>query len=138
MQRRRSQARTIIAFILLITQTACMTAPRPVASPQTYLQQHTPGRAWITLADGTRHEIEKPRVFGDSVLAMRVVPNGEGEELWVSMANIREMRVRRVSPLLTAALVAGVAAGVALIAALVSGGGDFVEPCNQTNPEDCP
>ena len=138
MQRRRSQVRTLVAFILLITQTACMTAPRAVAEPQTYLRQKPPSRAWITLSDGTRHEIQNPRVFGDSVLALRVVPNGEGEELWVSMTNIREMRVRRVSPLLTAALVAGVAAGVALLAAVLSGGGDFVEPCNQTNPEDCP
>ena len=138
MQRRRPRSIAVTALVLMLAQTSCMTAPRAVSSPSTYLAQHSPSRAWITLADGSSHEIEHPRVFGDSLLGDIVTETGEGDELWVANANIRELRVRNVSMLRTGGLILGVAAGVALIAAMISSSGEG-DPniCRPTNPEDC-
>jgi hypothetical protein len=137
MERRTLRPRAVIAVVLIVMHTGCMSAPRAVPSPANYLRTNSPSKAWITMNDGSSHVIEQPRVFGDSLLAIKVSTTGEENELWVPLNSIREVQVRRVSMAKTALLVAGVAVGVVLFATVVMGGGEKVEVCNPTNPEDC-
>lgn len=116
-------------LLLLLTQLACATAPRPVASPQTYLQAHKPKQIWVTLTNGDRMTIHAPRVYGDTLLGF--TRNGTGrEEVWLPMGNLQEIRTRQVSGSKTALVVGLAGVALAAIVTFLKGGGANSNRCN--------
>ena len=105
----------VVATVLLIAQTGCMTGPKLVrTSPKDYLEANSPSRVWATMADGQRVVIDGPRVISDSVFGW-----AEGEEFVVPSDSVQELRVRRVSVVRTAiiptVLVGGIVAAAVLL-----------------------
>lgn len=129
------KVRTGICLVLLTAHLGCATAPRPVASPQAYLQNNNPKRIWVTLTNGNAMVIDAPRVYGDSLLGF--TRNGQvREEVWLPLSDLQEVRTRQVSGSKTALVTGAIAGAVGLILMIMPKGGAAGEkPCkNEGEP----
>jgi hypothetical protein len=129
-----SAVRRGIAAVLLVTQVACLTAPRAVESPAPYLRASTPKRIWVSLTDGQQMVIDGPRVYGDTLLGFTLT-DGQPAEVWLPLERLQEVKTRRISGAKTALLGLSIVTGVVLFATMVKGGGAFDNPCmNEGEP----
>lgn len=125
-----------LVCVLLMTQLACATAPRPVGpNPAAYFQSHTPKRIWVTTTDGERMIIEHPRVYGDSLLGF-TNSAGAREEVWMPLTNLQDIRARQLSSGKTALAIAAATGALALLVILIKGAGASSDrPCmNEGEP----
>lgn len=123
MEARRSVpacARRALAAALASAQLACAGPPRAIDSPASYLTEHRPRRIEIVRRDGAQLTVEKPRVFADSLLGWD--PRA-GEEVWLALADLREVRVRQVDPARTALFVVAASGAVIALVSALSGSG---------------
>ena len=113
---------TVLVFVLALQQAACMTAPRPVASPQTFIPTKKPERVWLAEGNGERVQVNSPRILGDTLYGR----TPQGEEVWVALDKTRVL-ARELDTTKTFAVVGGsVLAGVALM--MMMGGGGEEDP----------
>ncbi len=123
------QAKRVISALLLSAQLACFTSPQPVGPPAPYLQQESPKRIWVSLANGEELVIDGPQVFGDTLLGF-ATRDGVQEEVWLPLSDLQEVKARHLSGPRTALLGGAIAAGVGLlIISIPTGGGTLVRPC---------
>jgi hypothetical protein len=119
----RRAVATVLVLVLALQQAACMTAPRPIASPQTFIATKKPERVWLTDADGNRVQVNAPRVLGDTLYGR--TPGGD--EVWLPIDKTRIL-ARELDTTKTFAVVGGTAlAGIFLMTLIGS-----------TGPEDPP
>ena len=124
----RNPVRALIAGSLLLSQAACFTAPRAVPAPTPFLQG-SPKRVWVSLATGEQMVIDKPKVYGDSLLGF--IQRGEiREEVWMPLSDLQEVRTRHLSGSRTT-LLGGIIAVSAVVGILLipTGGGEHVPLC---------
>ena len=121
--------RGMAGLVLLVTQAACMTNPRPVAEPTPFLRAERPRKIWVSLANGEQLVIEGPKVYGDSLLGF-TEKNGQTEEVWLPLTDLQEVKTRHLSGSRTALLGVGIAAAVGLvIVSIPTSSGATVRPC---------
>ena len=126
--------RRAVALVLLIviTVSGCMSAPRSVASPRTYIPMRRPERIWLVDEDGTRTVVNRPRILPGDTLFGRA---GDGEEIWLPLSSIRRVEARELDKKKTMALIgAGVAVG-AVFFAISAGSGGGVDRDTGDRPE---
>lgn len=118
-----------ISFSLLLAlclqQAACMTAPRPISSPRTFIPMRQPELIWLTDSAGERFVVAGPRAIGDTLYGRRAT----GEEVWLAFTDIQQVEARELDRRKTLAIVgiAAVAGLTYLIMASGSGPEHFVE-----------
>jgi hypothetical protein len=118
--------RRVIASVLLGTMLAsgCMSAPRTVASPRTYIPMNRPSRVWLTTADGERMVVTGARILpGDTLFARSM----SGEEVWLHLSQIERVQARQLDKKKTALVVGGALAAAGIVVALASGTGSGVD-----------
>jgi hypothetical protein len=119
---------------LLIAATAsgaaCHTM-RPVTLGE--LGAMRPSEVRVTRADQSVVVVSGPQTFGDTLVGY---VNGQFEEM--PGVGLKQMLVRRSARGRTAALVAAGAVGIAALAALVSGAGDYRNPADRHDCYDDP
>jgi hypothetical protein len=121
--------RGMAGLVLLVTQGACMTNPKPVAEPTPFLRAERPKKIWVSLANGEQLVIEGPKVYGDSLLGF-TEKNGQTEEVWLPLTDLQEVKTRHLSGSRTALLGAGIAAAAGLvIISIPTSGGDRGSRC---------
>lgn len=120
-----SQLRRCLALVLLCaTTTSCMTPPRVIASPKTYIPIRRPARIWLTQNDGERVTVERPRVLGDSLYGRTTA----GEEIWVGLDDARvKFEARERDKTKTLAALGGAALVIVVFAAVASSSGQHIE-----------
>lgn len=116
--------RRFISFALLLTlaigQAGCMTAPRPIASPRTFIPLRKPDRVWLTDQDGNRTVVVRPRAMGDTLFGRTM----DGEEVWIAFSDVPRLEARQMDKGKTFGLIGGgIAAGVAIFALMTAAGG---------------
>jgi len=110
-----------IPLLAALVGTACMTAPRPVAyDPGDYLSANQLSEVWVTTTAGRDMVITGPRVITDTVFGWS--QDGQ-EEVILAVADIRELRARRMDPVRTAMIPVGIAVAAVAVTALVSAEG---------------
>ena len=124
-----------IASVLLLTiaiaQSACMTPPRPIASPRTYIPLRNPERVWLTDNEGNRIQVVGPRALGDTLFGRTMT----GEEVWIAFNDAPRIEARQLDKTKTYGLLGGsIVAGV-LIFALLSSTGTSLDQDEIDRPE---
>jgi len=131
----RSLSGRVICAVLLLAQGACFAPPRSVGAPAPFLQANSPKRIWVTLANGDEMVIDSPRLFGDTLLGF-TSKGGSNEEVWLPLADLQQVKSRRLSGGRTALLGGAIAVIVGFVVALLpSGSGTNPRPCmNEGEP----
>jgi hypothetical protein len=127
--------RRVVALALLlaiaIAHTACMTPPRPIASPRTYIPLRRPERVWLTDKEGDRFQVLRPRALGDTLFGRTIT----GDEVWIAFSDVPRIEARTMDKTKTYGLIGGsIVAGV-LIIALMSGSGSGLDQDELDRPE---
>lgn len=115
--------RRVTAAALLLTmaiaQSACMTPPRPIASPRTYIPLRNPERVWLTDDEGNRTQVLAPRALGDTLFGRTMT----GEEVWIAFNDAPRIEARELDKAKTYGFIGGsIVAGIVIIALMSSGG----------------
>ena len=123
-----------IAFILLIAFTtgSCMSAPRTIASPRTFIPMNRPDRIWLTDTDGERMVVMRPRILPGDTLFARTL---SGEEVWLPLSKIERVQARQLDKQKTLLVVGGAFAAAGLFFALATGVGSGVDRDDLDRPE---
>jgi len=117
-----------LILALALVCTSCMTPPRVISSPKTYIPLRRPARVWLTRPDGERVQVDQPRVLGDSLYGR--TPGGE--EVWVSLdGNDGVIQARQRDQAKTFAAIGGTVIAVVFVAALVGSSGSGFTPENE-------
>lgn len=122
--------RRTICFLLAnsLLLASCMSAPRVVGAPASYIPIQRPSRIWITNPAGQTVEVEQPRVLGDSLYGRTL----GGQEVWVPLDGSEgTVKARQLDKTKTYLAVGGVLGAVALGAMLMSGGGQSQQFLNE-------
>jgi hypothetical protein len=102
--------------------TACLTGPQAVdARPGEYLRGQQPTYVWLTLNDGTDLVVAGPRVISDTVFGWDETGT---ENITIAVADIKEVRARKVSTVRTAMIPAAVLAGTGLALIMITASGE--------------
>jgi hypothetical protein len=59
--------RTIVAGILIVTLTSCISWTPVAMSPTNYIRMYDPARVWVQLTDSSTMVVSRPRVFADTL-----------------------------------------------------------------------
>jgi hypothetical protein len=123
-----------IALVLLIALLAssCMSAPRNISSPRTYIPMNRPDRVWLTDKDGERMLVTRPRILPGDTLFGRTV---SGEEVWLPLSDIQRVQARQLDKQKTLLVVGGSLAAAGLFFALAAGDGDPINKDDLDRPE---
>ncbi|HEY0303376.1 MAG TPA: hypothetical protein VGC44_00315 [Longimicrobiales bacterium] len=127
--------RRIIAFVLLIAvlTSSCMSAPRTISSPRTFIPMNRPDRVWLTDKEGERMVVLRPRILpGDTLFARTMT----GDEVWLPLGDIQRVQARQLDKQKTFLVVGGVAAVAGLFIAVAAGGGGGVDRHELDRPEN--
>lgn len=121
-----------IAALSSMALSACMSAPRTIASPRTYIPLRRPERVWITDKDGTVLEVARPRVLpGDTLFARSSL----GEEVWLPLSEIQRVQARELDKTKTMLVIGGTIAALGLVIAIASGTGSGLDKDIIDRPE---
>lgn len=123
----------VLAAAVLLTATACMTAPQRIEAPGTFIPANRPDRIWITRTDGTRLMVYEPQIYGDSLLGRTDGPIGQ-DVLWMGLDQIEAVEARRFDIRRTALAAGGVMAAATAGAIILSSTGPKAE--EHRNPDD--
>lgn len=124
----------VIAMVLLvgIFASSCMSAPRNVSSPRTYIPIKRPDRIWLVDNEGERLEVNKPRILpGDTLFGRSRL----GEEVWIALDNVRRVQAREVDTKKTMLAVGGGLLAAGLFIALAAGTGGGADSDDLDRPE---
>jgi hypothetical protein len=123
-----------IALVLLIAilASSCMSAPRTISSPRTYIPMNRPDRVWITDKDGERTMVTRPRILPGDTLFARTL---SGDEVWLPLTDIQRVQARQLDKRKTLMVVGGSVAVAGLFFALAAGGGDPINKDDLDRPE---
>jgi hypothetical protein len=127
--------RRVIAFVLLIAvlTSSCMSAPRTVASPRTYIPLSRPDRVWLTDKEGERMVVMRPRILPGDTLFARTL---SGEEVWLSLNDIQRVQARQLDKQKTFLIVGGALAAAGFLVAIAAGSGSGVDRNELDRPEN--
>jgi hypothetical protein len=126
--------RRVIAFVLLVAvlTSSCMSAPRTIASPRTFIPMNRPDRVWLTDKEGERMVVLRPRILpGDTLFARTAA----GEEVWLPLSDIQRVQARQLDKQKTFLVVGGALAVAGLFVAVAAGGGDGLDRPDLDRPE---
>lgn len=126
--------RRVIASVLLVTMLAsgCMSAPRTIASPRTYIPMNRPSQVWLTTEDGERMVVTGARILpGDTLFARSM----SGEEIWLHLSQIQRVQARQLDKKKTALVVGGALAAAGIVVAIATGIGSGVDRDVLDRPE---
>ncbi len=118
-----------------LTFTACMTPPRPLASPRDFIPANHPEVVWIDTQGKTLIVLD-PRIEGESLVG--VAANGE-DAVNYPLASLTEIRARQKDKTKTTAFIVGIGAlgvgGLVFAASnLGKGKGTDADTSMPTNP----
>ena len=65
-------------------------------SPETYLVDHAPGKARVTLTDGQVHMLESVRVKGDSLIGFETGADWNGRRIAMPLDRVFKLEVREL------------------------------------------
>lgn len=126
---RRAVAGVLMAVMLMA---GCMSAPRTISSPRTYIPIKRPSRVWLTDAEGTRMEVNRPRVLpGDTLFGRSRL----GEEIWIALDQVQRVQARELDRKKTLLLVGGIAVAGGLFIAAAAGSGSGLDRDDIDRPE---
>jgi hypothetical protein len=127
--------RRTVAFVLLIALLAssCMSAPRTISSPRTYIPVNRPARVWLTTGDDERMVVTGPRILPGDTLFARTI---SGEEVWLHLSDIKRVQARELDKTKTALVVGGALAVAGLFIAIAAGGGSGLDRDIIDRPEN--
>jgi hypothetical protein len=123
-----------IALVLLIAMvsSSCMSAPRTIASPRTFIPMNRPNQIWLTDKDGEHMVVMRPRILpGDTLFAR----TAGGEEVWLPLSDIQRVQARQLDKQKTFLVIGGAVALGGLFFAVAAGGGDGVDRHDLDRPE---
>lgn len=126
--------RRVIAFVLLtaVLTSSCMSAPRTIASPRTFIPINRPDRIWLTDKEGERMVVLRPRILpGDTLFARTMT----GDEIWMPLGDIQRVQARQLDKQKTFLAVGGVVAAAGVIFAIAAGSGGGVDRNDLDRPE---
>jgi hypothetical protein len=126
--------RRVIAMVLLVGlfASSCMSAPRNVSSPRTYIPIKRPERIWLVDSEGERLEVNKPRILpGDTLFGRSRL----GEEVWIALDDVRRVQARELDKRKTLLAVGGVALAAGVLFAIAAGTGSGVDRDDIDRPE---
>ena len=117
--------RRIVASVLLaaVLMSGCMSAPRTIASPRTYIPINRPARVWLTTG-GERMVVTGARILPGDTLFARTL---SGEEVWLHLSAIERVQARQLDKKKTALVVGGALAAAGVLVALAAGTGSGVD-----------
>ena len=124
----------VIALVLLVGMLAssCMSAPRNVSSPRTYIPIKRPDRIWLVDNEGERMEVNRPRILpGDTLFGRSRL----GEEVWISLDDVRRVQARQLDTRKTFLAVGGGLLAAGLFMAIASGTGGGADRDDLDRPE---
>lgn len=126
--------RRSIALVLLIVifASSCMSAPRTISSPRTYIPMNRPDRVWITDKDGERTMVTRPRILPGDTLFARTL---SGDEVWLPLTDIQRVQARQLDKRKTFLVVGGGVVLAGLFVAVAAGGGDPINKDDLDRPE---
>src|SRR5262245_20478971 len=136
---RQTRSRKMRSRWLLLAATlslgACMTPPRPLASPRDFIPTNHPEVVWLD-TEGKTVIVLDPRIQGDAIVG--VAANGE-DAVTYPLASLTEVRARQRDKVKTTAFIVGlgtvgVAGLVAAATQLGSGNGSTADTSMPTNP----
>ena len=83
-------------------------------SPETYLVDHAPGKARVTLTDGQVHVLESVRVKGDSLIGFETDAEWNGRRIAAPLDQVFKLEVREIDAVRTLLYTGGMFAILAL------------------------
>ena len=126
--------RRAIALVLLVGMLAssCMTPPRNVSSPRTFIPIKRPERVWLVDNEGERMEVNRPRILpGDTLFGRSRL----GEEIWIALNDVRSVQARELDKRKTFMVVGGGLLAAGLFMAIASGTGSGADRHDLDRPE---
>jgi hypothetical protein len=122
-------------LVLTLSLTACMTPPRPLASPRDFIPANKPEFVEVD-REGKTVLVLDPRIEGDALVGTAI--NGE-DRVTYPLSSLTEIRARQKDKAKTTAFVVGVtslgvAGLVAAITQLSKGEGSTADTSTPTNP----
>src|SRR5687767_5594366 len=130
----RRQLRSSVALFLMtgVLVTGCMSAPRTISSPRTFIPLKRPERVWLTDKEGMRMEVSRPRILpGDTLFGRSRV----GEEIWIPLSDIQRVQARELDKTKTLLFVGGGLAAAAIVFAVAAGTGGGLDREDLDRPE---
>jgi hypothetical protein len=126
--------RRSIALVLLVVilASSCMSAPRTISSPRTYIPMNRPDRVWITDKDGDRTMVTRPRILPGDTLFARTL---SGDEVWLPLTDIQRVQARQLDKKKTLLAVGGGILAGGLFILIAAGGGDPINKDDLDRPE---
>ena len=126
---RRAVATVLLAAFIT---SSCMSAPRTVASPRTYIPIKRPERVWLVNEDGERIEVNRPRILpGDTLFGRSRL----GEEIWIALSDVQRVQARELDKKKTLLAVGGVVLAAGLFFAVAAGTGEGIDKDELDRPE---
>ncbi len=103
----------------LLTVTGCLALSGCMAwhakgAPETYLVDHVPGKARVTLTDGQVHLLESVRVTNDSLIGFETDSDWNGRRIAAPLDQVFKLEVREVDAVRSIAWTAGMIAFLAI------------------------
>lgn len=126
--------RRAIALVLLVglLASSCMSAPRNVSSPRTYIPIKRPDRIWLVDQEGERIEVNRPRILpGDTLFGRSRL----GEEVWIALSDVQRVQARELDKKKTLTVVGGAVAVAGLFFAIAASTGTSEDPVIIDRPE---
>jgi hypothetical protein len=121
-----------LLLIIAVLGTGCMSAPRTIASPRTFIPLKRPDRVWLTDAEGERMEVNRPRILpGDTLFGRSRL----GEEIWIPLTDIRRVQARELDRKKTLLAVGGTLAAAGIFVAIAAGTGGKLDRDELDRPE---
>jgi hypothetical protein len=121
-----------LLLIVVVLGTGCMSAPRTISSPRTFIPLKRPDRVWLTDSEGTRMEVNRPRILpGDTLFGRSRL----GEEIWISLTDVQRVQARELDRKKTLLMVGGVVAAAGLFFAVAAGTGSGIDRNDEDRPE---
>ncbi len=102
----------LIAVTCLVLSGCMVWHAKP--SPETYLADHVPGKARVTLTDGQVHLLESVRVKGDSLIGFETDADWNGRRIAAPLDQVFKLEVREVDAVRTLLYTGGMVAFLAL------------------------
>lgn len=126
--------RRAVAVVLLtsLLASSCMSAPRTISSPRTFIPMNRPDRVWLTDKDGEQLVVTRPRILPGDTLFARTL---SGEEVWMPLTDIRRVQARQLDKNKTLLLVGGTVGIAGLVFLMAAGGGDPINKDDLDRPE---
>jgi hypothetical protein len=121
-----------LLLIIAVLGTGCMSAPRTISSPRTFIPLKRPDRVWLTDAEGERMEVNRPRILpGDTLFGRSRL----GEEIWIPLTDIKRVQARELDRKKTFLVVGGTVAAAGIFFAIAAGTGGKIDQDVLDRPE---